>query len=162
VKRRCHPALLLLLLFWEEISDPALKTKPCASPGRRPAPTATSLGSGVASSLRRSQHVRRRGKLHQDPVPRPQHAEGCEGDLQPHDLCHGHAERQVRLRRRHGRHHQGEPQGLRPLLSSGYTRNGDFTAKIERKKGLGKGRGMKVQPSSLRPAPQGDGRWLCH
>ncbi|XP_045435517.1 guanine nucleotide-binding protein G(t) subunit alpha-1 isoform X1 [Pipistrellus kuhlii] len=66
--------------------------------------------------LRRAQHVRRRGQLHQSAVPGAQHAARREGDLLPHDVRHRHAERQVRLRRRHRHHHQGEPQGLRPLL----------------------------------------------
>ncbi|XP_064491740.1 guanine nucleotide-binding protein G(t) subunit alpha-2 isoform X2 [Pseudopipra pipra] len=69
--------------------------------------------------VRRPQHLRGRRELHQDPVPGPEHEEGREGDLQPHDLCHRHPERQVRLRCRHGRDHQREPQGLRPLLSPG-------------------------------------------
>lgn len=73
---------------------------------------------GSIPSFCRSQHVRGCRELHQDPIPGSQHAEGREGDLQPHDLCHRHAERQVRLRRRHRRDHQREPQGLRPLLST--------------------------------------------
>lgn len=63
-KCSCHPALLLLLfLLRREISDLALTNKVSS------ALTPRGLSGRGVSSPRRSQHVRRRGKLHQDPVP---------------------------------------------------------------------------------------------
>jgi len=67
----------------------------------------------------RLQHVRGGGRLHPVSVRGPEQEEGHQGDLHPLHLRHGHQERAVRVRRRHRRHHQEQPEGLRPLLRRG-------------------------------------------
>ena len=72
----------------------------------------------------RRTRVRRGGGLHPGAV-RGEEQEHDEGDLLPHDLRHRHAERPVRLRRRHRRHHRQQPPRLRSVL--GETSLSDIT-----------------------------------
>jgi len=69
--------------------------------------------------IRRRTRVRRGGGLHPGAV-RGEEQEHDEGDLLPHDLRHRHAERPVRLRRRHRRHHRQQPPRLRSVLGLEY------------------------------------------
>lgn len=64
----------------------------------------------------RFQHVRGSVQLHPDEVREPQQAERPEGDLHPPDVRHRHQQHPVRVRRRLGRDHQEQPQGLRTVL----------------------------------------------
>lgn len=64
----------------------------------------------------RLQHVRGSIQLHPDEVREPQQAERPEGNLHPPDVRHRHQQHPVRVRRRLGRDHQEQPQGLRTVL----------------------------------------------
>ena len=64
----------------------------------------------------RLQHLRGGSRLHSVPVWRPEQEKGHQGDLHPLHLCHRHQERAVCVRCRHWRHHQEQPEGLRPFL----------------------------------------------
>ena len=78
-----------------------------------------SLGNSTLFSFSRCfrpEHVRGHGGLHPDEVREPQQAQGPEGGLHPLHLRHRHQQHRIRLRRRHGRHHQEQPQRLRPIL----------------------------------------------
>ena len=55
-------------------------------------------------------------ELHPAEVREPEQAQGHEGGVHALHVRHRHQQHRVRLRRRHGRHHQEQPQGLRTVL----------------------------------------------
>lgn len=63
------------------------------------------------------QHVRGGIELHPDEVREPEQAERPEGDLHAPDVRHRHHQHPVRVRRRVGRDHQKQPEGLWSVLS---------------------------------------------
>lgn len=70
------------------------------------------------SRIHRCPGVRGGGRLHPGAV-RSQEQIHHQGDLLPHDLCHGHDQHPVCVRRGHGCHHCQQPARLRTLLSGG-------------------------------------------
>lgn len=54
--------------------------------------------------------------LHPDQIWGSEQEEGHQGDLHPLHVRHRHQERAVCVRCRHWRHHQEQPEGLRPFL----------------------------------------------
>ena len=72
----------------------------------------------LLSGLHGRQHVRGDEQVHRGEVRGAQQAAAEQADLLSLHVRHRHREHPVRVQQRHRRHHQEQPQGLRPLLDT--------------------------------------------